>query len=113
MLHQNDNPSTPERSPASVAVEKLSKLSNDGASANRLIATAAEFVAGWQEAGADAEGLREGITAVLSEVDDGVVAAEQFADEAETDQQRAGARRQVEALKSLQEALATMVERLG
>ena len=113
MLHQNDNPSTPERSPASIAVEKLSKLSSAGASAERLIAAAAEFVAGWQEAGANAEALREGITAVLSEVDDGVVAAEQFAEEAETDQQRAAARRQVEALKSLQEALAIMVERLG
>ena len=113
MLHQNDNLSTPEHSPASIAVRKLSKLSSDGASANRLIAAAAEFVTGWQKAGANAEALREGITAVLSEVDDGAVAAEQFADEAETDLQRAAARMQADALRSLQEALATMVERLG
>ena len=50
---------------------------------------------------------------MLSEVDDGVVAAEQFADEAETDPRRAAARMQADALRSLQEALATMVERLG
>ena len=109
----NDNSPVAEPAPAALAIEELGKLANAGAPGEYLVATAAEIVAEWHNAGADAEALREGITTVLSDVDDGVVAAEQFADDAETDQQRAAARRQVAALRTLQKALAIMAERLG
>ena len=109
----NDNLPVTEPTPAALAIEQLGKLANAGAPGERLVATVAEIVAEWQKSGADAEAMREGITTVLSDVDDGVVAAEQFTDEAEADQQRAAARRQVAALRALQEALAIMAERLG
>ena len=113
MSHDNDNQSVAEPSPAVLAIDQLGKLASAGASGERLVTLAAQVTAGWLKAGANGEAMREGVTAILSNVDDGVVAAEQFADEAETDPQRAAARMQVAALRSLQEALATMVERLG
>lgn len=112
-MPQNDEPSEAEPPPALAAIEQLGKLAVGGASGERLVVAAAEIVAGWQKAGADADVLREGVTTVLSDVDDGVMAAEQSVDEAETDGQRAAARRQAEALRALQGALAAMSERLG
>ena len=113
MYREGTVPTEDEPPPAVLAVEQLGKLAANGASGERLVATAAEIVAGWHKTGAGAEALREGITTILSDVDDGVVAAEQSADDAETDEQRAAARRLADALQALQSALAVMAERLG
>ena len=113
MSHHNDNLPVSDLPPAVLAMEQLGRLASVGILGERLVTAAAQITAGWQKAGADAEAMRERITTILSDLDDGVVAAEQFASEAETVQQRIAAWAQVEALQALQEALAAMAERLG
>ena len=112
-LHHNDN--LPAGAPPALvaAIERLSRWASSGASGEELVSAAVEFVTSLQEAGASADAVREAITAVVADVAEGKAAAEQFADEAETDQQRISARGQVKALRALQEALAAIAERLG
>ena len=91
---------------------RLSRVASSGASGEGLVAAAAEFVDGLQKAGANVDTMREAVTAVVADVAAGEAAAEQFAEEAETDQQQAAVRRQVGVLRALRKVLTVMAERL-
>ena len=92
--------------PATKAVERLAKLAMAGTQPLRMVAAMQGTLAEWGREALMPGDLRERMETLLADLDLGIAAAEDYVGEADTEQGRAAARGQVEALLATREALA-------
>ena len=88
------------RTPAIVAIERLAKLAMAGTPVPRMILTVEGIVAAWRSEAIGPRDVQERLDALRDDVEAGIVAAESYVADAETEAERKAATTQLDGLRA-------------
>ena len=103
----------PIATPATIAIQRLAKLAVAGTPVARMVATAQGIILNWSAESLPAHELRERIETLQADVDGGVLAAEDYVADADSDKGRMAAQLQLAGLTAVQEVLTEEIEKLA